>query len=181
MENASKALLMAAEILIAVMIIGVGAYLFRMFASYSSERYDRIAETQVSEFNAQFLKFYGQGKDGKPIECTIHDIVSLANLAQKNNIEYELIEPITTGGNNAYRRKSGVNYDNSLYIQIDLAGVASELELKNNNYFVNLMKQNDLKVSSTGEKSDVQHYECKVCETNQNNKRIHYMKFVKIP
>ena len=45
MENASKALIMAAEILIGVMIISVGVYLFNMFANYSSERYKKIEDT----------------------------------------------------------------------------------------------------------------------------------------
>ena len=83
MENASKALIMVAEILIGVMIISVGVYLFNMFANYSSERYKKIEDTQIAEFNSQFLIYYGNGQDGKPIECTIHNIVGLANLAQK--------------------------------------------------------------------------------------------------
>lgn len=178
MENASKALIMAAEILIGVMIIAAGVYLFRQFASYSEERYDRIAQTQTAEFNAQFLKFYGKGKDGNPIECTIHDIVSLANLAQKNNIEYDLVESVTTSGTNIYRKKTGVGSDNSLYIQIDLDRVSSNLELKSNSYLVDLIKRNDINI--VGENAEAQYYECVACEMSETNKRVRYMKFVKI-
>lgn len=94
MENASKALIMAAEVLIGVMIISIGVYLFNVFGQYSADNTKRIEDTQISEFNNQFLKFYGSrtNDEGKvePIKCTIHDIVSLANLAKENNKNYGL-------------------------------------------------------------------------------------------
>lgn len=180
MENASKALIMAAEILFGVMIIAVGVYLFTTFATYSSDRYERIEEIQISEFNAQFLKFYGEDQNGTPVECTIHDIVSLANLAQKNNLEYELIEKVTTGGTTSYRKKANVDLNNSLYVQIDL-GNMKNLELKSNSELVNLIKANDLTTSVTGEKTDVKYYRCTICEPRGDNERINYVKFVEIP
>lgn len=180
MENASKALIMAAEVLIGVMILGVGVYLFNMFASYSSENYEKIEATQIAEFNAQFLIFYGEDKDGKPIECTIHNIVSLANLAQKNNIEHELVDEKILGGNISYQKKTWVTTDNSLYVQIDLGSIKN-LELKSNNDLIKLMKENDLTNSATGEKTEQKLYKCTVCEPRGSGKRINYVKFVEVP
>ena len=37
MENASKALLMAASVLVGVMILSLGVYLFSTYAEYSSD------------------------------------------------------------------------------------------------------------------------------------------------
>lgn len=179
MENASKALIMAAEILVGVMIVCVGVYLFNLFANYSSNEYEKIEATQVSEFNAQFLIFYGENKDGKPIECTIHNIVSLANLAQKNNIKYELVDEVTKGGKTSYVKKSGISIDNSLYVQIDLGNIKN-LELKSNSDLVALIKDNDLTYSATGEKNEQKLYKCTVCETRGEGKRINYVKFVEI-
>ena len=41
MENASKALIMAAEVLIGVMIISIGVYLFNVFGQYSADNTKR--------------------------------------------------------------------------------------------------------------------------------------------
>ena len=57
MENASKALIMAAEILIGVMIISIGVYLFNTLGQYSAETTAEMEETQQAQFNNQFLKY----------------------------------------------------------------------------------------------------------------------------
>ena len=68
MENASKALIMGAEILLGVMIISIGVYLFSVLSKYSAETTAEIEGTQLQQFNAQFTRFYGTvsvNKDGK--------------------------------------------------------------------------------------------------------------------
>ena len=82
MENASKALLMAASVLIGVMILSLGAYLFTQFGGTSKQINDRLTESQISKFNSQFTKYEGQ------TNIRAHDIVSIANLAKQNNKEY---------------------------------------------------------------------------------------------
>lgn len=183
MENASKALIMAGEILIGVMIISMGVYIFNMFATYSEEKYSRIEEAQIAEFNDRFYKFYGTTLNdkgvAKPIECTIHDIVSLANFAQKHNLQNDLIEE-KVQGNNAYRKIEGVTTTNSLYVQIDLTGESENLELKSNSYLVNLIKQNDLKEDDSGKKTETKYYKCTVCEPRGENKTVNYVRFTEI-
>ena len=77
MENAARALTMAAGVLIGIMIISIAVYLFTSLGNTSSE---------IDKFNSQFLKYYGLGT------CTAHDIVSIANLAKNSNEYYELEE-----------------------------------------------------------------------------------------
>lgn len=89
MENASKALIMAASILLGIMIISVAVALFNSFGGFGKEIMTQIEQAQIAEFNAQFLKYYGE-INGEQIKLTTHDIVSLANLAAKNNMEYQL-------------------------------------------------------------------------------------------
>lgn len=79
MENASKALLMAATVLVGVLILSIGVYLFSIFGDFSSETAKQIEKKKISEFNAQFYKYLGQK------ECRAHDIVTVANLANENN------------------------------------------------------------------------------------------------
>jgi len=95
MENASRALLMAASILLGVMIVSVGVALFNSFGGFSKNIMNEIEEARIAEFNAQFLKYYGEiyneeTMQKEKIKLTTHDVVSLANLAAKNNIEHQV-------------------------------------------------------------------------------------------
>lgn len=95
MENASKALIIAASVLLGLMIVSVGVVLFKSFGGFSREITTEIQKKQIAQFNAQFLKYEGKSfnsekEQNEIIKITTHDIVTLANLAQKNNKEYEL-------------------------------------------------------------------------------------------
>lgn len=83
MENASKALIMAGSILIGVIIMTIGVTIFTSFGGTSEQIQKQMNEKAIAEFNAHFTKYDGMQ------ECTIHDIVSLANFARKYNEEYE--------------------------------------------------------------------------------------------
>lgn len=87
MENASKALIMAAGILIGILVISLGVFLFFDFASTSTTLHDQIRQEQIDQFNAQFTSY--EAKD----DNTIYDILTLVNLAKNNNNYYELEEP----------------------------------------------------------------------------------------
>lgn len=94
MENASKALIMAAGILLGVMIVSIAVYLFSVYGEYSSDAYAKIEKAQIDQFNTKFLKYYGTRTNNKDEEeqvlCTAHDIITLANLAKQNNIDEEV-------------------------------------------------------------------------------------------
>ena len=40
------------------MIISIAVYLFNTFGQYSAETTAQIEETQITQFNSQFLKYY---------------------------------------------------------------------------------------------------------------------------
>lgn len=89
MENASKALIMAGSILIGVIIMTIGVTIFTSFGSTSEKIQKQMNEKAIAEFNAHFTKYVGMQ------DCTIHDIVSLANFARKFNKEIEIDSYIT--------------------------------------------------------------------------------------
>ena len=133
MENASKALLMAASVLVGVMILSLGVYLFSTYAEYSSEAYKKMEDTQIDKFNAQFLKYYGidssESSAGQRIKCTAHDIITLVNLAQQNNKYYEI--------------ESLSRYDETTsYIQVDLGTAYRNLEKWDNERKIEFIKNN---------------------------------------
>jgi len=81
MENASKALIMSASILIGIIILSIAAYLFSAFGSTSKDVQEKIDSQILAEFNNNFTKYLGSNS------CTIHDVVNLAKFARKTNEE----------------------------------------------------------------------------------------------
>lgn len=62
MDNASKALIMVGAILIAVMLISLGVFLFT-YARDTAEKQTRVIDaTEIAAFNEQFLSFCGTDK-----------------------------------------------------------------------------------------------------------------------
>ena len=57
MENASKALIMAAEVLIGVLILSLMVYLFVSFGSTAAEVNEQMDESKLAEFNSQYDKY----------------------------------------------------------------------------------------------------------------------------
>lgn len=84
MENASKALIMAAGVLIGIMILSLAVYLFATFGSTSTELHKQKETDQLNQFNSQFTSY--EGKE----DITIYDVITVANLATENNKYYEL-------------------------------------------------------------------------------------------
>lgn len=84
MENASKALLMAAGVLIGVLILSLAVFLFVNFGGTSARIHDTVQKNQLAKFNTQFTNY--ETKES----VTIYDIVSVANLATENNRENQL-------------------------------------------------------------------------------------------
>ena len=83
MENASKALLMAAAILISVIILSLGVYLFVYLSDYARGVNDDVRSNQISQFNSQFLSYEGK-------ELTFFDVITIANMAKDYNESNEL-------------------------------------------------------------------------------------------
>lgn len=83
MENASKALIMAAGVLIGILVLSLGVFLFADFGATSREIYSEVESHQLVEYNTQYTIYSGR-KD-----ITIYEIISVANLAKQNNDEYK--------------------------------------------------------------------------------------------
>ncbi len=176
MENASKALIMAAEVLVGVMIISIGVYIFNVMGNYSAETAEKIEETRIASFNEQFLKYYGttstDGNTPTPIKCTIHDIIGLANLANKTNQQNDLSMP---------QEKS----DNTMYIQIELkigSKTYKNLEAESESKLIEIVKNNSIinKVEGTETKAEIKYFKCTEVGFGKNTKLVNYMKFVEI-
>lgn len=105
MENASKALLMAAGVLIGMLVISLAVYLFVSFGMASAQIHKEQEQKQLEQFNTQFFSY--ESKE----ENTIYDVVTVANLATENNIYYQLEK--RTGKQNGKDNYISVRLDNS--------------------------------------------------------------------
>lgn len=190
MENASKALIMAAEILLGVMIISIGVYIFNSMGEFSANTSKKIEDVSLSQFNNQFLKFYGTvstEENGKqkvePIKCTIHDIIALANLARKENEQNGFNE------RNGYAK--GIDISNNAennsyyYIQIDLniSGTSyKNIEAMKQEALIKLLKENDIVVNTSEDGEEEIQTKYFKCESepiiSDITGRVSYMKFV---
>lgn len=93
MENAVKALLIAAGVLIGLMIISLGVTLFSSLNQYTDETQRKIEENALQAFNEKFTRYINCEDDSSAIpefKLTIQDIVTVANIAYENNKNYGL-------------------------------------------------------------------------------------------
>ena len=81
MDNASKALIMAGAILIAVAIVGIGIYIFSSSNALTNDAVDQIDTIAVQMFNNTFYQYatHGEAVNGTRAE-------QLYNAAQANGI-----------------------------------------------------------------------------------------------
>ena len=94
MEDVSKALLMAAGILLAILVMAVAARFFSSASDLMESFQTQERVSNATQFNSRFTKYIGSRNTDSSIRgyATIHDIVSLANFAWNYNNEqvYEL-------------------------------------------------------------------------------------------
>lgn len=100
MENASKALLIAGGVLIAILLLTLFSYLFRQMASSTSNIYENLEKHEITEFNQQFLNYEGRGVEIGKSPLKVQDVASLINLAQdsKNSFKYGVKVEIRLNG-----------------------------------------------------------------------------------
>lgn len=165
MENASKALIMVAGVLLGIMVISLAVYLFSEFGSSTKQMSDELAQTKISEFNVQFTKYVGT----KTLRA--HDIVNIANLAIENNRKYYGDDDPTL------LNSKGEPY----YIQVKLenAGIysATNFELGEDK-FKDFIKDYSLVIN--GHDATPVYFECTSVEINQDTKFVWKVTFKKL-
>lgn len=152
MENASKALIMAASVLIGVIIISVGVALFSSFSQFGTSTAEKIEEAKILEWNNNYLKYENSNM------VTAHDIVSVTNHARQNNLSYEL--------------ESQNKYDeNTYYVQVQV-GKDANFEKKTEEEKNKFLQENSLT-----QDNEVKYYTCSQVIVSKITKRVMFIKF----
>ena len=78
MENASKALIIVASVLITVMIFTFMMYMFNKFGAFATETEGRLSEKAIQKFNSQFLPY-------ETVESSSYIITTTAGSTRSSN------------------------------------------------------------------------------------------------
>ena len=175
MENASKALLMSAGVLVGILILSLAAYLFITFGSTSAEMHKENEEKQINEFNTKFTSYVGKEN------VTIYDVVTVANLATENNINYEYNKRNTSGdGKDSYISVQFINSDisdyNGRFIERGFDSNSKDIA----DYYNKLIARDLANMSNNPdpETSELTQYKCKTFISNYT-KRVYKIVFEK--
>ena len=82
MENATKALLIAAAVLITILIISFGIIIYNMASTATDS--SSMSEVEVSTFNAKFLQFEGKRVSGSKVNTMLTTVLN-NNMQQEND------------------------------------------------------------------------------------------------
>ena len=94
MENASKALIMAGSILIAIIIISLGIMVFRNMSG-SVEKEANLTKQQIAAFNSKISPYLGESVSGSQVNALM-ELVRTINT--KANNEGDTAKKITVNG-----------------------------------------------------------------------------------
>lgn len=83
MENATKALLIAAAVLVAILIISLGLVVYNM-AAETVNNSANLSEYEIQSFNEKFTKYLGDNVSGTTVNAMINTVFN-HNLAQEQD------------------------------------------------------------------------------------------------
>ena len=108
MENASKALIIAGAILLAILLISLGIFIFSQ--AQDTVNNSGMSQAEVTAFNNKFLKYEGIQK-GSVVKSLLNDVAAINN--DENNKSAGVSIQVTTDINEAQGFLVSVENDNS--------------------------------------------------------------------
>ena len=102
MENASKALLIAAAVLIVILIIAFGMRIFNSTGDTSGQAEDLASSQQMQTFNAQFTGYIGANRAG----TVVRNLQVAVNNSNARNTQHNVTLTLPEAGivdNSVYR------------------------------------------------------------------------------
>ena len=86
MENASKALIIAGAILLAILLISLGIMIFNQ--AQDTVDNSGMSQAEITAFNNKFLKYEGTQQKGTVVKSLVNEVIS--NNANSSNATVEL-------------------------------------------------------------------------------------------
>lgn len=117
MENASKALIIAGSILIAIMIISLGILVFSNMGDSAKEAAN-MDEQEIANFNAKIRPYLGESVPGSKVNALLQYCQSSNLLSTKNGDSTRIIDATINGASafgSAYETYTRVDTKNKFY------------------------------------------------------------------
>lgn len=76
MENATKALLIAAAVLIAILLISFGVYIINSTGDVINSSGDALGDLEISQFNKKFNSYAGNSKNGTTVKTLLQTVIN---------------------------------------------------------------------------------------------------------
>lgn len=109
MENASKALLMAGSVLIAIIIIALLVRIFTNISSFQKTQLSEQEQEQLVAFNEQYTKYLGKYVYGTEVRTLKNKYDDDGQV----NVIYDVEPPTGVGQDTKYYKCTEITYDNS--------------------------------------------------------------------
>ena len=92
MENATKALLIAAAILVAILIISLGLAVYNKAANATDSA--DLSQAQVQAYNEKFLKYEGTSKRGSEVNALLTTVLNnnMSEMAENSSDSAKIIK-----------------------------------------------------------------------------------------
>lgn len=182
MENATKALLIAAGVLIGMLILSLGVYLYYSIGTYVERSQEQIAQQELDKFNTQFYNYQAVENE----VFSFQDVITAANLAYENNSKYDF--PIAQFNSNLTLRnkdelKSKISEGNDNYVQVVLNKcIVGDENSKTERNTVNLEMYvgNETVLAKILENNYNRQYKCTSIQTGVESKRVYRLDFTRI-
>ena len=112
MENASKALIIAGAILLSILLIGVGMYIYNSSMGNIEAAIGQMDSQEIQMFNAQFNQYEGTKVKGSQVRALLGTIVSSNTTYQ--DFAFKQVAVTTSGVTGLSSQLSGTNDPNTL-------------------------------------------------------------------
>ena len=96
MENASKALIIAGSILLSILIIGLGVYIFSQASSSTGDT--GLSAMEISSFNGKFESYKGTSVSGTQVSTLLQNLIGNAQTADGSDKKPIVIFKNQAGG-----------------------------------------------------------------------------------
>jgi len=138
MENASKALIIAGEILLALLVLSAAVYLIIAMRNVTDTYQNTMSEQEVTKFNMYFTKYDAREDGDQKGDILIQEIVSAMQYAQEFNNEKNPNNPIKVYIENMGEVDYTRNFDSR-----DMTKAAKENEMRDfNAALIELIQKN---------------------------------------
>ena len=130
MENATKALLIAAAVLIAILIISLGVVVYQK-ASEAVNGAGDLSEYEIEQFNAKFTKYQGSNVSGSEVNAMVQTVVNHNNAESRaqGNQFVKVTGPVTVSAGAVDTMPTKVPTGNrySITVKMDTDGLVNAI------------------------------------------------------